>query len=357
MSEALRLAGALAASCGLALLTVPAAAALALRMGFFDLPRGYRAHRAPTPYLGGLAVLVAFLPAAVAFGDPGPHAPILACAVALAVLGTWDDRRHVAPGLRVLAELGAATVLWTADLGWAVTSVGVLDLALTWLWVVGIVNAFNLMDNMDGAAGSVALVSAAGLAVLAATRDELGLAALAVCVAGVCAGFLRYNLAAPARIFLGDGGSMWLGFAIVALAMAVAGAEGGGGAPLLVGALLVAVPILDTTLVVVSRTRRGISVLTGGRDHLSHRLRIRLPSARAVAAALGVGQAALAAVAIGLAEAPGTLVTTAAVGCVAAGILLVAHLDSPAWNAELAARVTGSAAASGDTAPAGASSP
>ena len=116
----------------------------------------------------------------------------------------------------MLAEFAAAFALWQADLGWLLFDESVLNLALTTLWVVGLVNAFNLMDNLDGAAGTVGGVSAAGVGVLAATQGETAIAAMAFALAGACAGFLRFNLARPSRVFLGDGGSMPMGFLLAA---------------------------------------------------------------------------------------------------------------------------------------------
>jgi UDP-N-acetylmuramyl pentapeptide phosphotransferase/UDP-N-acetylglucosamine-1-phosphate transferase len=139
------------------------------------------------------------------------------------------------------------------------------------MWIVGLTNSFNLMDNMDGAASAVAAVCAAGLALQSLVRGDVALAALAVALAGACVGFLPYNLraGAPVRIFLGDGGSMPIGFIVAAIAMNIPVGEQLGWTVLLVAALLLAIPMLATLLVVVSRTRRGVSIVTAGRDHLT----------------------------------------------------------------------------------------
>ena len=114
------------------------------------------------------------------------------------------------------AEFAAAFALWQADLGWLLFDESVLNLALTTLWVVGLVNAFNLMDNLDGATGTVGGVSAPGVGVLAASQGDMAIAAMAFALAGACVGFLRFNLARPSRVFLGDGGSMPVGFLVAA---------------------------------------------------------------------------------------------------------------------------------------------
>jgi len=145
----------------------------------------------------------------------------------------------------------------------------------------------------------MALVVAGGISILGVVEGDPWLAAAGAALAGSCVGFLPHNLAHPgARIFLGDGGSMPLGFAIAALAMVGTSEALPAWQALVAALLLVGLPLVDTTLVVVSRTRRGISILTGGRDHLTHRTRRRLRNARAVAAALGGAQAVVSVLAL-----------------------------------------------------------
>ena len=186
-----------------------------------------------------------------------------------------------------------------ADLGWDLGLGGAVNLAVTAVWIIAVVNAFNLFDNMDGASSRMALVVAGGISILGVVEGDPWLAAAGAALAGSCVGFLPHNLAHPgARIFLGDGGSMPLGFAIAALAMVGTSEALPAWQALVAALLLVGLPLVDTTLVVVSRTRRGISILTGGRDHLTHRTRRRLRNARAVAAALGGAQAVVSVLAL-----------------------------------------------------------
>ena len=151
--------------------------------------------------------------------------------------------------------------------------------------MVGLVNAFNLMDNMDGAAATVGSVTALATAALALIEGDVALAALCIGLCGACAGFLRYNLASPARIFLGDGGSLTIGL------RARRGDHGGARAttssvPVLLAAVILAgLPVVDTVLVLISRGRGGVPLLQGGRDHITHRLLPRLAQPRAVAIA------------------------------------------------------------------------
>jgi UDP-GlcNAc:undecaprenyl-phosphate GlcNAc-1-phosphate transferase len=155
---------------------------------------------------------------------------------------------------------------------------------------------------------------------------------LAFAVGAACAAFLRWNLAGPARIFLGDGGSRPIGLMIAGLAMAVGSHIGVGEGQLVVGALMAGVVILDTALVTVSRTRRKVSVLTGGRDHVSHRLLPVLRSPRRVALALAVCQATLCAVAIAAAQWSGEAVDVSGLSTVLLGVVVIAVLDSPRWR-------------------------
>jgi len=252
---------------------VPVAIRLARRTEFYDHPAGYKGHASSTPYLGGLAVFAGFAAGALAFGHAaGRFWVIFACAAGLLALGTLDDRLPLAPRWRVLAEIAAAVALYAAGLGWSVFESGPADLLLTVAWVVGLCNAFNLMDNLDGAAGTVAGVSATGIGVAAWLNSDPVTAAFAFALAGACAGFLPHNLAGPARIFLGDGGSLPIGFLVAASAMVACDWPSLRGSSVLLGALLVGLAILDTALVVFSRRRAGVPVVRAGRDHLTHRL-------------------------------------------------------------------------------------
>ena len=189
-------------------------------------------------------------------------------------------------------------LVWAVGLRWHLHEGAVLDLTLTCLWVVAVVNSFNLFDNMDGAASTMGLVVSAGAALIGVVRGDAWLAAGAASMCGACLGFLPRNLALPSRIFLGDGGSMPMGLVVAVLVMVAAGTSPVAWHSLLVALLLIGVPLVDTCLVIVSRRRRGVSVLSGGRDHLTHRASAHLPSPRAVALLLGAIQAALAVVAV-----------------------------------------------------------
>ena len=350
MPDELRLILAFALAAGLVQLTVPLAIRLAVTTGFFDHPAGYKKHGRSTPYLGGLAVMAAALPVALVLGGGSDVLVIAACAAALCAVGTIDDRAHLGPGVRVLAEFAAAFALWQADLGWMLWDGNLLDLALTTLWVIGLVNAFNLMDNLDGAAGTVGGVSAAGVGLLAAAQGETAIAAMTFALAGACAGFLSFNLARPAKVFLGDGGSMPIGFLVAAGLTAIPATDGFGTAAVFAVVPVVGLVVFDTTLVVFSRLRRGAGLFMGGRDHLTHRLLDILGSPQRVALVLAGAQAALCAVGILLYDSTIVTVFGVATAYVVIGAGAIAAFEWPYVRAE--AKAAAEAALSPARAPA-----
>lgn len=311
-------------------LATPLAIAVAVRTKFYDLPAGYKGHKRPTPYLGGTAIIIGILAAVLLVrGAVGTHWVIIVGALAIWAMGTLDDRINLPISLRTLVEAGIAVLLWATGRGWGVFHDAPADLALTVVWVVGVMNAFNLMDNMDGAAASVAAVSALGAGALALISGDDALAALSFAVAGACFGFLPRNLAKPARIFMGDGGSLLVGLLVARVTMAAVTRGYLGPSGVIIAALLVALVIFDTTLVTISRTRAGRSVLSGGRDHLTHRLAERLGSPRRVALALATTQVVLCGVTIGVSQAGVGWVLLAGCAGVVLGGLLIWQFESP----------------------------
>jgi UDP-GlcNAc:undecaprenyl-phosphate GlcNAc-1-phosphate transferase len=187
------------------------------------------------------------------------------------------------------------------------------------------------MDNMDGAAASVVGISATGTGALAIVAGDFTLAALCMGLAGGCTGFLPRNLSRPSRIFMGDGGSMPLGLLIAGASMKVASDGGLGAAGVLEASLILGLVILDTTLVTISRRRGGRPLMTGGRDHLTHRLRSRLKTPRAVAGSLALGQLLLCAATLGVAQAGTAAMVAFATLIVAGAIWTIGRLEGSAW--------------------------
>ena len=312
----------------------PVAIWIAVRTSFFDLPVGYKGHKRPTPYLGGTAIMVGIIAAALSVqGVLGRYGVLVACALAIWVVGTIDDRVNLPILLRMVVELGIAVLLWATGHGWTLFHDGPPDLALTVIWVIGVMNAFNLMDNMDGAAASTATISALGTGVVALIAGQYLLAPLCFAVAGACAGFLPRNLASPPRIFMGDGGSLQVGLLISGVTMAAVSRSYFGPSGVVIAALLVGLVILDTTLVTISRSRAGRSVLVGGRDHLTHRLSHRLGAPRNVALTLAITQLAVCGATIAVARAGvGWVLLAGAIAAVFGGLLIWQLESSPRFK-------------------------
>ena len=249
----------------------------ARRIGFVDLPTSRKIHQEPVALLGGVAVYVAFAAAVVSQGTPrGPLLGLLLGAALLMLVGIADDAKGMDPRIKLAAQVGAASVAVACGVQTTFLGTAYLNIPFTLLWIVGITNAFNLLDNMDGLAAGVAAISASTFAILASRYSNLGgeqaaTAIAAAALTGGCLGFLRYNVV-RASIFMGDAGSMVLGFVLASLA--ALGSWRGPTVPtsLLIPILVLAYPIFDTTFVTLLRLQEGRRVFQGGKDHSSHRL-------------------------------------------------------------------------------------
>lgn len=279
-------------------LTTPLMARVALAIGLLDRPGGYKQHERATPCLGGAAILLGVTATVLLLqGVQAPVGVLLLAATATCALGAADDWRPVPPLVRLAAQAAIGAGIWAGDAGWATGSPPWLELLLTVAWIVAAANTFNLLDNLDGAASSVAAACSLGVAAIAIANGGPTWAAItATALLGACLGFLPFNLSRPARVFLGDGGSTMIGILIAVAAMGTLNLESSPSVYLTTG-LLIGVPVLDTALVVISRQRRGISMLTGGRDHLTHRLNSRVGDPRKVAVGLAAVQLMLSAAA------------------------------------------------------------
>jgi UDP-GlcNAc:undecaprenyl-phosphate/decaprenyl-phosphate GlcNAc-1-phosphate transferase len=276
----------LAASCLAALALTPAVRALADRVGLVARPAPDRWNRRPTALLGGVAIVLATaFGILVSQGLPGPGwglraervvaqpaLGVLASAGFMFVVGLVDDVVRLTAQLKFLLQALAGILLVGVGGVLPVTSWFGANVVITVFWFVAITNAFNLLDNMDGVAAGVATVAALFLGVAFARQDAWLHAALAWSLAGAALGFLRYNFQ-PASIFMGDAGSLFIGSALAGLVVRSPTAVSGGLVSVLfVPLAIVAVPVIDTTLVTVTRTLAGRSIAQGGRDHSTHRL-------------------------------------------------------------------------------------
>lgn len=337
MSADLRLPAAFALALVVTVLAVPVAISVARRWGLLDHPRGWKRHLQPTPYLGGAALLCGFSVAVVAFAAGAGLAWLLICCAGLCVLGTLDDRWGLSASLRLAATVAAAVVLWSVDLGWSVFSSDTANLMLTVVWVLVVVNAINLLDLLDGAAAGTVAACAAACAAVAGVFSDTLLAALALALCGSCLGFLRHNLRSPSAIFLGDGGTMPLGLLTAVLIEILPWGKTSALAAISGGVLLCGVPIFDMTFRIVSRLRRGDTLLTAGPDSVANWLRARVPSARWTALALGVGQAILGSVAVVAADLGSDALLTVGVCALVLGAVLMVLLDASGFGRHLVA--------------------
>ena len=261
------------------LISMPLVRRLCFRLNRVAAPRKDRWHSQPTPTLGGIGVFLAFAVAMTAemlLGSAGDTWPerwsLLAGAAIMFGMGLYDDFKRIKPPTKLAGQILAATVViffgnnTIEFFPWPIANI-----ILTFIWLVGITNAINLLDNMDGLAGGVSLVAAGVLAYFYYQGGDLELLALAGALAGAVLGFLVFNFP-PAKIFMGDSGSMFLGFMLAALAIARRTQASNVFAVIGVPTLVFMLPILDTTLVTVTRLLRGQSPAQGGTDHTSHRL-------------------------------------------------------------------------------------
>jgi UDP-GlcNAc:undecaprenyl-phosphate GlcNAc-1-phosphate transferase len=268
---------------------VPACRLVSTRASYMAKPREDRWHQRSVALFGGVAMGVTLLIASIGFGVASQDPVLLVCAMLMFGMGLADDILRLKPSTKLVAQIALASTLvfFNFRLNW-VSSL-TLDTLLTLVWVVGMTNAFNLLDNMDGLCAGVALIVGAALLVDilpgAAANGVLGQATYLAILLGATAGFLVYNLH-PASIFMGDSGSLLLGFSFGAVTL-TSGHNGPGRSDVLsivaAPVLVLLIPIFDTTLVTLSRWFSGRSAAQGGRDHSSHRLvAIGLSERRAV---------------------------------------------------------------------------
>jgi UDP-GlcNAc:undecaprenyl-phosphate GlcNAc-1-phosphate transferase len=265
---------AVAAAFVLALLLTPLVRAFARRAGMVAVPKVDRWHKKATAMLGGVAI---WLTVIICFFVFIPHtvygAVILLASTFLFVVGLVDDVLHIKPYQKLIGQvLGAAFVVYYGlSLPW--TGSILLNMALAIFWLIGITNAINLLDNMDGLASGIAIIAAGFLALSFVNSGQFTEALIMLLLAGALLGFLVYN-SNPASIFMGDCGSMFVGFFLASSALInVSGGRTRSLLPVLAVPILVLfIPIFDTTFVTVLRKLSGRAASQGGRDHTSHRL-------------------------------------------------------------------------------------
>lgn len=259
------------------ILVTPLARRVAVRVGIVAVPRSRDIHAQPVPLLGGAAIYAGFVVALLLLGDRAHIRELIAIllgATLISLFGLADDHWGLPALAKLAGQILAAGVLIIGGTQVFLFPQPWLNWAITVLWVVAITNAINFLDNMDGLSGGVTTVAASFFLLLAAMNEprQVLVGAMAAALIGACLGFLRYNLN-PATVFMGDTGSLFLGFILAALAIKLRFLSNTPLVTWMVPVCVLALPLFDTALVVVARLRRGVNPFTtAGKDHLSHRL-------------------------------------------------------------------------------------
>ena len=257
---------------------------IALATNVVDNPNAaHKSHKQAVPYLGGVAIIIGIISISYSTSLVSNFTSntfwlatsVLGPALLLGVIGLWDDLKNLKPLPRFIAQTVAgiftAAVLTLGNNVGNPTGSQIFDSIITVIWVVGICNSINFFDNLDGGAAGTVAISSIALAILALNGDQYLIAALSTVTAGATLGFLVWNKS-PAKIYMGDAGALFLGVLLATLTVRFEPNAQTQIGSYLIPILLLAIPILDTTVAVFSRVRRHLSPFQGGQDHLSHRL-------------------------------------------------------------------------------------
>ncbi|MFH0772261.1 MAG: hypothetical protein V1933_06545 [Candidatus Omnitrophota bacterium] len=265
-------------------LLTPAAKIIASRMGIVARPKDDRWHKNTIPLLGGAPIFLSFIAAYFLFlGNKGNFTGLVVGASAIFILGFVDDLRGLTPQAKIIGQIVCAALVVLLSIITKTIPFAVWAIPLAILWMVGIANSFNLLDNMDGLSCGIAVIASFTLFVCSFFLKNYQVALMAIIVGGAALGFLPHNFF-PAKIFMGDCGAMFLGFVLAALAIEGTLKQASHLFIVLLTPLLaLAVPIFDTAFVAITRKIDGRSVVQGGKDHASHRLVfLGLPEKKAV---------------------------------------------------------------------------
>lgn len=248
---------------------------IALSLGFVDAPSKRKLHLEPMPLLGGVAIFGgAILVLAIYFGYRGNTdiLAVLLAATIIAAVGLVDDRIPLPASIKFGGQIVAFLLVIYFGVRVQLNVPPLVNYGLTFVWFAIITNSINFLDNMDGLCAGVSGVASAFIVVLATLNGQFLIAPMAAAIFGACLGFLRYNFK-PARIFMGDAGSLFLGFLLAVMTVQLRFPNNSKFVTWMVPLLILGVPLFDLSLVIVSRLRRGVNPLTtAGKDHTSHRL-------------------------------------------------------------------------------------
>ena len=270
-------------------ITLPIRKIIAPKFGFMDVPTdNRRMHKTAMPLIGGLGIYIAFTVAAIAFGHIETALPYVIGGGIIVVCGILDDRFSVKPVYKLLFQLAAGVVLCV----FGVTvqhlcffghhlQMGIFSYPLTVIWVMAVTNAFNLIDGLDGLCTGITVIASGGVGLLALTNGTDGVFVCAMLLMCAALGFLPHNIH-PAKIFLGDTGSMLLGFIMAAMCIDVVYVEGTH-IPTMVAIILIGVPVFDTAFAIIRRIYNKKPIMSGDKNHIHHVLFRRYSLAKAVA--------------------------------------------------------------------------
>ncbi|NQU95507.1 MAG: undecaprenyl/decaprenyl-phosphate alpha-N-acetylglucosaminyl 1-phosphate transferase [Candidatus Omnitrophica bacterium] len=248
----------------------PLARQIAFKIKLLDHPSSKKSHAHPTPLLGGLSILLAFFTAVFFTTNINSQMyGILAGGIILMTLGMIDDKLGMMPKMKLSGQILAALIVYKAGVRVITFEDYYVSMFFTVFWIVGITNAFNLLDNLNGLSSGIAGISAIFFGVMALLNSQVYVAVLAFALAGACFGFLKHNFP-EAKIFMGDSGSMFLGFTLACIAILGSWETEKISLSFCLPILVLGYPIFDTTLVTFLRIKEKRSIFIGGKDHSSH---------------------------------------------------------------------------------------
>ncbi|MEW6102408.1 MAG: MraY family glycosyltransferase [bacterium] len=254
-----------------ALIGTPIIRKIALKFNIVDLPSGRKIHLEPIPLLGGFVIAIVFLLVFSLFSKPsGEIIAVILSSILIILVGLIDDIRGFPPFLKLSFQILATWLIIIFGTSISFTNNPNIDIPFTFLWVVGITNAFNLLDNMDGLSVGIAGIASFFFFVLSAIGGQYLVGSLSIALCGSCLGFLRYNFK-PAKIFMGDTGSMFIGFILSIIGIKLRFSDDISFS-WIIPIIILGIPIFDTTLVTISRMMRKAKVSEAAKDHTSHRL-------------------------------------------------------------------------------------
>ncbi|MFH1279386.1 MAG: MraY family glycosyltransferase [Candidatus Eisenbacteria bacterium] len=275
---------------GAVVLVTPAIRRLAFRSGFLDQPNQRKVHRTPTPLLGGVATVVGFMAAfliGIRLNEAQFSFPILGFltgGIFVFLVGLVDDKYGIGPLAKLIGQIVACAFLFFSGNTNGLITSAPLDLFFSFLWVVGLMNAINFLDNMDGIAAGITFLASMGFFAIALAHGQVMPAVIAIALAGSALAFLRFNWH-PASIFLGDAGSLFFGYVLASLGIMSTWHQTSY-LFLVVPVLILGYPIFDIGFVVFTRIARGTRITVPGKDHSSHRLGTLMANVRGTAIAV-----------------------------------------------------------------------